>query len=70
MPDRLPTLEEVRQNRAGLNVCVVCKSDIHIMCRKYTGICSENCDKAQTTVKTSLPFPASETHISEETPNA
>lgn len=50
MPDRLPTLAEVRLKRTGLNVCVVCKNDIHIMCRKYTGICSENCQK-QVTIK-------------------
>lgn len=43
----VPTLAEVRNSRVGLNTCVVCGNDIYIMCRKFTGICSENCEKAK-----------------------
>lgn len=40
------TLDEIRKSRVNLlNVCVVCGQNIHIMCRKYTGLCSENCAK-------------------------
>jgi hypothetical protein len=28
------------------DICTVCHKPIHVMCRKYTGICSENCQKA------------------------
>lgn len=53
MPDPIVrTLDEVRQSRASLNNCIVCSSDIHMMCRKYTGICSEQCDKSyKSTIK-------------------
>lgn len=45
MADRLPTLEEVRQRRSGLDSCQVCGADIKMMVRRGTGICSENCEK-------------------------
>lgn len=51
------TLEEARESRVGLNVCAVCHNDIHVMCRKYTGICSENCDKKAKEQKKSRDFP-------------
>lgn len=46
MPDPIVrTQEEVRQSQVGLNTCAICRREIHMMCRKYTGICSENCQK-------------------------
>jgi predicted nucleic acid-binding Zn ribbon protein len=47
----LRTLEEVRRERISLNTCVVCGQKAEMMCRKHTGICSENCQKLYTTMK-------------------
>lgn len=49
------TQAEFRKQNAMLSdICTVCKNPIHIMCRKFTGICSENCDKqSKTTIKES-----------------
>jgi hypothetical protein len=44
---QIMTIEEFRDRHVMLtDICVVCKNPIHIMCRKQTGICSENCQKA------------------------
>ena len=34
-----------KKRRKKLNVCVVCEKEIRTMIRKYTRICSENCQK-------------------------
>lgn len=47
MPEGIQTQAEFRRSHAMLSdICTVCHKPIHIMCRKYTGICSENCQKA------------------------
>lgn len=48
---QLPTLEEVRRERISLNTCLMCGKACDMMCRKHTGICSENCQKNYTTIK-------------------
>lgn len=39
------TLAEVRDSRAGLNICMACGAECKVMCRVGTGVCSENCEK-------------------------
>lgn len=42
------THEEFRAQYGLLtDICLICHQPIRIMCRKYTGICSENCQKKQ-----------------------
>jgi hypothetical protein len=45
MADRVRTEAEIRRTRINLDDCLVCDQRIQLMCRKGTGICSENCEK-------------------------
>jgi hypothetical protein len=46
--DGIMTIKEFRDQHAMLSdICLVCHKPIKIMCRKFTGICSENCQKKQ-----------------------